>query len=469
MPSFEKYLAAKNRLQESGRVSKRLNQNYLIRKELEALNEDMSYSASSSGGEVDNIMAAVGAAALIAMKSIYNGAVYAKLKAELPKYLEQYKITGAGKSREVWDYNFKKKQVELKKQKATLLGSGGSRDDKDAKGKEEESAKDKVEKIFKQKKEALTAMSQKADDKQKEAIKNKKEQLDKQEEEAKKKIDLKIQQLQKAIDTIEDGADVQFDKAKEKFRQYDEAFKKKTDGFLEVSNSPLASSWKKKWEKEFTIAKKEAEIEVLAEAKKIATEANDKKEIEAITQSEARDKEAQAAAEEALGEIQSDADKAEDMQASASEFGVDAFMGALMADQQTRGEIMNTWQKEAEKGDKEDGGDDGGGKKEKLESQIKNAEDKLNKAKDAVIKLKNDGKEESAKKAQDQVTKIESDIAKYKEELSAIKDSNNYNDYYSLSTRVFESMMMIDNLHKDLGLNEAEEKMRLLILRVLLH
>lgn len=434
MTSFKKFVSAKERVEEN-HIPKTMNKNFFIRKEI---NENDA--ASTDGGEIDDIFAAVGAAAALLGKSIYNGAIYAKLKAELPNYLKQYKNTEAPKSRSVWDEAHGEKLAELKKTKATLLGKGNEREDRDAdRVDDEESAKDKIKKMFKAKKDS-------AQPEQKDAIQN-------QEEAALAKVDAKIQQLQKQIELAEVQRDKEWEQAKEEFRQYDEKFKEKQDGFIEVRDSVLASSWRKRWDKEFTIAKNQANIEVLEQAGKIAAENNDKKELEAIRGAQARAKETEAAAEEALKGIESDAEESDRMQADAAQFAIPEYLGALATQKEITTSLYDKWSGRAEKADKEGVS---GGKKDALKFKIEKAEGKLKKAEEVLNAEKEKGDDEKAAKIQTQIEKIKNDIAAYKKEFES-NESFDDNQFYSLSSRVYEASVMLDKILKESQLFEAEK------------
>jgi hypothetical protein len=423
MASFKKFVSAKEKVEEN-HIPKTMNKNYFIRKEI---NEDggMNTTASTSGGEIDSLFAAVGAAAALVGKSIYNGIIYAKLKSELPKYIEQYKITQAPSSRAVFDFNVKKKQSELKKQKEMLTGSGGSRQDRELSGDRatkdaETSTKQKISDMYKDK---ITA----AEGKQKEVLR-------KERDAALDKIDLKVQQLQKKIEEINDNADVAWDKAKETFRQYDEAFAKKIDGFIEVRDSVLASSWRKKWDKEFVIAKNTANIEVLAEAKKIATDQKDKEEVEAITKSEARAKESQKAAEEALGAIEADAEEAEGQMKSAEELGITETMTAAQELDNGLKESVKKWKGKAEEAK--------GATEESIRSSLTNMKTLL----------------ESL--SIDSTNSITTDIAFYESEFNKITSTDNvsHHDLYILSIHLNETFKYLISSQGNELLLEAKDE-----------
>jgi hypothetical protein len=214
----------------------------------------------------------------------------------------------------------------------------------------------------------------------------------------------------------------------------------------------LASSWRKRWDKEFTIAKNQANIEVLEQAGKIAAENNDKKELEAIRGAQARAKESEAAAEEAIKDIESDAENAERMQADANQFAIPAFMGALSAQKEITTSLYDKWSGRAEKADKEGVS---GGKKDALKFKIEKAEGKLKKAEDFLNDVIEKVDDEKAAKIQTQIEKIKNDIAVYKKEFES-NESFDDNQFYSLSSRVYEASVMLDKILKESQLFEAE-------------
>ena len=192
---------------------------------------------------------------------------------------------------------------------------------------------------------------------------------------------MKVQALQNQIDKLTDKRDTDWEKIQEDWRQYEEKFKQKSEGtfgFIEVRDSILASSWRKKWEKEFTIAKKEADIEVLDEALKIATENKNEKEIDAIKNAKKRAEESKKTAEDAIDEVTDENDKAEALQASLDEFGVPAMIGANMQYNMLLGETFQKWGKLYNdlSGKKEEGGPEGPDV-EGLKKKIAKAEKKI--------------------------------------------------------------------------------------------
>ena len=118
MTTFKKFVHAKENIDEKGGFPKTMNKNYIIRQELVAVNEIFTASAATKGGEIDALVAGAGAAGALIAKALYNGIIYAKLKSQLPKYLEEYKKYGAPKSREVFDAEQDRLIQKLKQQKA---------------------------------------------------------------------------------------------------------------------------------------------------------------------------------------------------------------------------------------------------------------------------------------------------------------------------------------------------------------
>ena len=223
MTSFKKYLAAKESINQKGGIPRTMNQNFFIRKELNEsrLNEDFAETPISSGfgsgGEIDAGVAAVGAAGAAVFKAMFNLTVYKLLKSELPNYIKEYKQWGAPKARDVFDAKFEREVDKLKKEKATLLGKGGERSDRDVQDrKSEESAKDKIKAIFQKQIDA-------ADKDNPEKAKQLRANRDK----AYQQLDLKIQNLQKQIETAKSGSEVAWENATAKWDVYKDKFEKK--------------------------------------------------------------------------------------------------------------------------------------------------------------------------------------------------------------------------------------------------
>lgn len=440
MTTFKKFVHAKENINEKGGFPKTMNKNYIIRQELVAVNEYFTASAATKGGEIDTALAAAGAAAALMAKALYNGIIYAKLKTELPKYLEQYKLYAAPSSEAVYKAKQDRLIQKLKQQKAVLTGSGGTRaENQDSKS--EESAKDKIAKMYKAKIENASGEA--------------KANLRAQRDAAIEKIDLQIQKLSKAIEEAENKSEVNWDREQEKWRQTDEAFTKKQDAFS-TAGGLLGSAWKNKWTKEFTIAKNNAKVDVLELAKKIATDKKNDDEVAAITKSIERAKAAEQAAEEALKGIEDDADKAERMQADAGQFGVDAFISSMEAYQETINQAYEKWDKRFE--GVEDTGkepEDTAIEKEKIQAKIDKLNDKLTKIK-SLLDKKKDSDDEGDKKivvrAQAAIDKLEADIKAEKEKLPESEV-----DLYSMQIRLNETNIMLNELAISLGLFEAEE------------
>jgi hypothetical protein len=440
MTTFKKFVHAKENINEKGGFSKTMNKNYIIRQELVAVNEYFTASAATKGGEIDTALAATGAAGALIAKALYNGLVYAKLKAELPKYLEEYKQYAAPSSEAVYKAKQDRLIQKLKQQKAVLTGGGGTRaNNQDSKT--EDSAKDKIHKMYKAKIDAASGDA--------------KANLRAQRDAAVEKIDLQIQKLSKQIEEAENKADVDWDRAQEKWRQTDEAFTKKQDAFS-TAGGMLGSAWKNKWTKEFTIAKNNAKVDVLELAKKIATDKKNDDEVAAISKSIERAKAAEQAAEDALKGIEDDADKAERIQADAGQFGVDAFVAAMKDYQDTINQAYEKWDKrfegvETPGSEPEDNAID----KDKIQAKIDKLNDKLTKIR-TLLDKKKDSDDEADKKlvvrAQAAIDKLEADIQAEKEKLPESEA-----DLYSMQIRLNETNIMLNDLAISLGLFEAEE------------
>jgi len=440
MTTFKKFVHAKENIDEKGGFPKTMNKNYIIRQELVAVNEYFTASAATKGGEIDAALGAAGAAAALMAKALYNGIIYTKLKTELPKYLEQYKLYAAPSSEAVYKAKQDRLIQKLKQQKAILTGSGGTRaENQDSKT--EDSAKDRITKMYKAKIENAEGEA--------------KSNLRAQRDAAIEKIDLQIQKLSKAIEEAGNKSEVNWDREQEKWRQTDEAFTKKQDAFS-TAGGLLGSAWKNKWSKEFTIAKNNAKVDVLEIAKKIATDKKNDDEVAAITKSIERAKQSEQAAEDALKGIEDDADKAERMQADAGQFGVDAFITSMEAYQDTINQAYEKWDKrfegvEAPGSEPEDNAID----KDKIQAKIDKLNDKLTKIKSLLDKKKDsadEGDKKIAVRAQAAIDKLESDIKAEKEKLPESEV-----DLYSMQIRLNETNIMLNELAISLGLFEAEE------------
>jgi hypothetical protein len=440
MTTFKKFVHAKENINEKGGFPKTMNKNYIIRQELVAVNEYFTAGAATKGGEIDTALAAAGAAGALIAKALYNGLVYAKLKTELPKYLEQYKEFAAPSSEAVYKAKQDRLIQKLKQQKAVLTGSGGTRAE-NQNSKTEESAKDRITKMYKAKIDSASGEA--------------KANLRAQRDAAIEKIDLQIQKLSKSIEDAENKSDVNWDRAQEKWRQTDEAFTKKQDAFS-TAGGVLGSAWKNKWNKEFVIAKNNAKIEVLELAKKIATDKKNDDEVAAITKSIERARAAEQAAEEALKDIEDDADKVERMQADASQFGIDAYIASMKEYQGAINQSYEKWDKRFEGVEKEGSEpEDNAIDKDKIQAKIDKLNDKLTKIR-TLLDRKKDSTDEGDKKivvrAQAAIDKLEADIQAEKEKLpeSAV-------DLYSMQIRLNETNIMLNDLAISLGLFEAEE------------
>jgi hypothetical protein len=442
---FQEYIYKKNQKNESQKLNEFSGD--------QATEVDFGLFTWGGGGEIDAMAAAAAAAGLLLAKSIYNGAVYARLTGLLPGYLKKYKLAAAPKSREVFDAKYDKEKIEpLRSKKETLLGIGGERGDEDvinvSRGDddaEEQSPKDKIRNYFKK-------LIDKAPDEERKS--NLREKRDK----ALQQLDMKVQALQNQIDKLTDKREIDWEKIQEDWRQFEEKFKQKSEGtfgFVEVRDSILASSWRKKWEKEFTIAKKNADIEVLDDALKIATENKNDKEIDAIKNAKKRAEESKKTAEDAIDEVTDEFDKAEAAQASLDELGVPAMMSANMQYNMLLGETFQKWGKLFNdlSGKKEEGGPEGPDV-EGLKKKIAKAEKKIESGKKKAQQFKDAGDSERAEKVINAVKKIEKDLADYKEKLGQGNESLSDASYYNLSIQIDESIKMLDILLEE----ETEEK-----------
>lgn len=457
MTTFKKFVAAKQAVNEK-HIPRTMNQNFFIRKELnenelnEAFAEEPINSGFGSGGEIDAGIAAVGAAGAAVFKAMYNLTVYKTLMSDLPNYIKEYKQWGANKSRDVFEQKYSDAVQKLKKEKKVLLGRGGERSDRDVQDrKTEESAKDKVEKIFK-------AQIEKAEDAKQH---DKAKQLRANRDKALQQIDLKIQNLQKKIEQAEANSEVAWDRGKEKWAIYKEKFEKKQERFIELGGV-LGSYWKKKWEANFSAAKTEADLEVLAEAKAIATENNDKNEVEAITKAEQRSQEAMNVAKEAVKEVESEEDKVDRESGSAEEFGVIEYQMAAAELDNLKAATYGKWKKAAESLESTVN-NNGEGDIEKIQNQLKAAKEKLANAKEAVKIAKEEGDDNKADNIQSQIAKLESDVQTYEDELEKLKGGSNESltDSYSLGILVMETISMINQILKESKLFEEENKVEI--------
>ena len=404
------------------------------------------------GGEIDAMAAATAAAALIVAKTVYNGVVYGMLKGSLPGYLSKYKLTEAPKSRNIYDDRYDKEVIEpLRKQKEALMGTGGSREDEDFRGEdtEEKSAKQKVEDYFKKAIDAADGNPAK------------KQQLQQKKQQALQNIDMKIQKLQNQIDVATDKRDVQWEKMKEDWRKFSEKHKKMEDRFLEVRDSPLASAFRKRWEEEFVSAKNQANIEVLQEALKIATDNKNQKEIDAIQNSIKRSEATEKEAQQALADVEADFDAAEGQNKSLEEFGIPAWIEAGTVYAETLESTYGKWNDIYQELSKEEPSAGEGGndeqKAEELKYKIEQAEKKIDSGKEKAQQAKDAGSEQKASKIEAAIDKIEDDLAAYKEELSKLGESVSYATYFSLSIRINETIKMIDMILEEEGNNEPKK------------
>jgi hypothetical protein len=440
MTSFKKFVHAKEKITETIGFPKTMNKNYIIHKELQSINEFAGAAAATKGGEIDSLIVAVGAAGALFAKAMYNGVIYASLKGELPTYLEKYKTWSAPSAEAVFKDKTGKAIQKLKQQKATLSGTGGDREDRS--GKPEESAEQKITKMFKAKIENAEGEA--------------KENLRKQRDEAIEKVKVNIQGISKKIEDLQNKSDDAFLQGVEKFRQEEEKWVKKQDGFVE-GGGMLGSSWKKKWEVEYRNAKEAAKLEVLALAKKIATDAKNDKEIAAITKSEERAKQAQAEADAKIGEVEKESEQAEREMADASQFKIPEYIQAVKSFDMSCAEAYEEWDKKKQGLDKgeegEEGEDDKESTKKATQDKIDALKEKLGKINKLLVRMKDEGKDDVVKRAQAAITKIKSDISAEEEKL---KES--FDDYYSMQLRLIEANDMINNLVIQLGLFEDDKE-----------
>ena len=412
-------------------------QDYLNLKEsriYEFSGDDAVSTGVGSGGEIDDLLLGLGAAVAVLGKSIYNGVVYAGLKKELKNYLENYKKYEVKKARDVFDYEGSKKMRELESKLESLEGT------------KEEDGRGRDPVVVQKIKDVMRARIEQASGDQKSQLRDKRD-------EAIDKVRLQIQELKDAIKKEEDSLDVEWDKEQEKWRLYDEKFDERQDGFIEVRDSVLASSWKKKWENEFTIAKNQAEIEVLDKVLEIARAQDNQKAVEEITGAKKRREQREKKAQDELDAVLDDAEKAEVQQASAQELGIVDMLAALT---QHNANLQQTYSKWRNRAEEEGAEDQGGGRdtKASLESKIQKAESKIQKAEAAIGKLRNSGDNEKASKVEAAVQKLKKDVGSYKEELGKLKESFDF----SLMVRINETLLMIDQLLESVSLLEKEEK-----------
>ena len=239
---------------------------------------------------------------------------------------------------------------------------------------------------------------------------------------------------------------VDWAKKTEDWRQYNEKWAEKQDGFVEVKDSILASSWKKRWDNEFKIAKAEADIEVLDEALRLAADKKNQDELDAIQNSKKRAEERLAAAEEAIGEVDQDADvNAEDQQSSAREFGIVGFMSARDAAEEALFEANKKW---SSKADSYEGGKTSKNK-EDLEKKIEGAKEKIENARIKSEDLRKQGKDDRADKLDAAISRAEKMVSDWRDELSTIADSLDTGIYYSLLTRMNEEIDSLTALYED--------------------
>ncbi len=382
------------------------------------------------GDELDTLSAAAAAAALIAAKGIYNGIVYAKLKAQLPGYLKMYKELAAKKAQDVWDHKYDEKYIEpLKKKLDLLVGSKKEEADRETKT---ETPKETITRKFKKAIDAAEGNE-------------KKDRLRDARDQALMKISTGEKNLENEIEKLEANRQVLWEKKQEEWRQYSEKWDEKEDDFVEVGNSVLASSWKKKWDNEFTIAKNEADIEVLDEALRLAAEKKDQEEMDFIQNAKKRAEERKRKAEETISEFD---EKAEVQQASAQELGIVEFMQVNTAVGQA---LFNANKKWSSKADSYEGGKTTKNK-EDLEKKIEGAKEKIDQAKSKADSLREEGEDERADALETRIKRAEQMVAGWEEELANINDSFDQTTYFSMINRIDEEVRSL------IALYEQEQK-----------
>ena len=441
---FQEYLNKKKQVKESQKLNEFSGD--------EGGEVDFGLFKWGGGGEFDALGAATLAAGLLLAKSIYNGVIYGMLKAALPAYLKDYKKAAAPKSRDIFDAEYDRDKIDpLKQEKGALMGTGGSREDDDLRGdkEEEKSAKQKIENYFR-------AAIEKA------PTEDRKAQLRDKRDTAIQQVEAKIQGIQKKIDALTDKKEVEWAKIQEDWRRTEEKFEEKQKGFVEVRDSILASSWRKKWEKEFVIAKKEADIEVLEEAQQIATDNKDKRELDAIKNAKKRAEESLAAANQAIDEITDENDKAEAQNANMEQLGVVSYMTANTEYNLALQESFKKWGAIA---NSQDGSEEKTADPKALKFKIEKAEKKIESGKKKAQELKDAGDTEKADKILAAVSKIEGELETYKEELSKIGESLSDAQWFLLNMRINEAIMMIDALleeeeKKELGFTDLRKVMQ---------
>ncbi len=414
----------------------------------EATEVDFGLFSVGGGGEIDAAAAVVGVAALVLAKGVYNYGVYKGLQGKLPNYIEQYKVSEAKSSSDLFDAIWERDKVNpLKEKKMALLGTGGERSDRDAEDPEAERG------VKQQIKDAARAKLA-----QKNVPEEQKEQIRQQRDAALANIDKQIQAISDEIKRLEDEKTVVFAQKQEEFRKMDEKFEEKQDKFIEVRDSIFASAWKKRWVVEFKDAKGKADIEVLEQSLQMARDAGNKREIEAIQGKLKRSKEAQAAAKAAMDEVFSDTEKQDLEQASLAELGIVEFLDAEKAYYDAGGQLETVYNKwvSISQTFKDEGGDDkeSRDKKATLEKKIETAEAKIAKGEEAAEKAREEKEYDKAVKIEKAVEKIKDDLKTYKEELASLPESLTDEQFFRLSLHINEASRMLDQLFEEEGEKE---------------
>ena len=432
---FQEYINNKDKINENFEDSQRIYE-----AGDEATEVDFGLFSVGGGGEIDAAAAVVGVAALVLAKGVYNYGVYKWLQGKLPNYIDQYKVSEAKSSSDLFDAIWERDKINpLKEKKMMLLGTGGERSDNDVEDPEAERG------VKQQIKDAARAKLA-----QKNVPEEQKEQIRQQRDAALANIDKQIQAISDEIKRLEDEKTVVFSQKQEEFRKMGEKFDEKQEKFIEVRDSIFASAWKKRWDVEFKNAKGQADIEVLEKSLQMARDAGNKREIEAIQGKLKRSQEAQATAKAAMDEVFSDTEKQELEQASLAELGIVEFLEAEKAYYDAGGQLETVYNKwvSISQTFKEEGGDDkeGRDKKASLEKKIETAEAKITKGEDAAEKAREEKEYDKAVKIEKAVEKIKDDLKTYKEELASMSESSSDEQFFHLSLHINEASRMLDLL-----------------------
>lgn len=443
---FQEYLNNKETIGETQKFSETEKLNEFSGDEATEVN--FGLFSFGGGGEIDAAAAAVGVAALVMAKGIYNYGVYKWLQSKLPNYLEQYKISQAKNSSDLFDAIWERDKINpLKEKKMMLLGTGGERDDKDVEDAEEErGAKQQIKDKFR----AILA--------KKGIPEEKKQELRQQRDQALAVVDKQIQSLSDQISKLEEEKDIAFAQKQEEFRKLDEKFEEQQDKFIEVRDSMFASAWSKRWAVEFKDAKGQADIEVLEKSLEVARESASKRELAAIQDKLKRAKESQAEAQAALDDVMKDTEQAEVEKASLEELGIVAYQDAEKAYYDSGGQLETVYKKWVSIGEtfKEEDKEDSGGrdKKASLEKKIETAEAKIEKGENAAEKARADKEFDKAVKIEKAVEKIKDDLKSYKEEIANLPESFSDDDYLRMSLHINEASRMLDLILEEDGEKE---------------